>query len=439
MDNRKEAYESIVKILKHSEFSDNLLQQKAKLYKAAGESPAWLYNLVKGVVKYQLNLDYICRQFTDPVKFSKTDLKIRVLLYMGLYQLKYMESVPDHAAINETVALGKELFGDQVGGFVNSVLRSFQRADKIVYPVDIVESIAFEHSYPPNIIKAWISLWGEEQAELLAIHFNETSKLHIRVNTMATTGEKLLSYFAKRNIVCEKSPASPNMLITNNRLEALDEVAFSEGYYSIQDTSAALVVELLNPLPGDVVLDLFAAPGGKCTYIAETMQNRGEVIAVDKTPHKMKLLKQSAERLQISIIDLHTKDAFTYGPIVPAFDKVLVDAPCSGWGVFGRKADLRWQNHQELSALIKLQEHALTYAANFVKPEGYLVYSTCTMNPAENETQVMRFLAKNPNFSLVNPDGLIKSNFVENGFLKTVPTRHETDGAFAAKLQKKGA
>lgn len=436
MNIRNEAYEIIVKVLKNSEYSDNLLQQRAKKLKHNTDQVAFMYNLVKGTIKYQLKLDYICRQFTEAAKFDKTDLKIKVYLYMGLYQLLYMNSVPDHAAINETVELAKTNMSDSVSGFVNSILRSFQRNPEVTYPADHVQRIAYEHSYPVELITQWNKQWGEEKTEKLAIIFNESPKLHIRVNGIATDTAKLIQYFSKRNIHCTQSPASKNVLITNNALEALDDVAFSEGYYSIQDTSAALIIDLLDPQPGDSVLDLFAAPGGKCTYIAEKLNNSGEVIAVDKSPAKMKLLKQAAERLQLTNINLMVQDAFKYGPVAPAYKRVLVDVPCSGWGVLGRKADLRWQIHQNIPELLKLQEKALHYAANFVKPEGFLVYSTCTMNPQENEKQIENFLTKNKNFLLVDANSSIPAGYTENGYLKTVPFTHKMDGAFAAKLVK---
>jgi 16S rRNA (cytosine967-C5)-methyltransferase len=436
MNIRSEAYDIIVKVLKNQEFSDNLLQQRAKKLRHNNEQVAFMYHLVKGTIKYQLKLDYICRQFTEADKFEKTDIKIKVLLYMGLYQLLYMNSVPDHAAINETVELAKYNMNASVSGFVNSVLRSFQRNPEVVLPIDPVERIAYEYSYPVGLIKEWHRLWGEEKTERMAIFFNETPKLHIRVNTIATDTAKLIPYFLKRSIYCSVSPASKNIIVTENAFEALDDVGFSEGYYSIQDTSAAMIVELLDPKPGESVLDLFSAPGGKCTYIAEKLNNSGEVIAVDKTPNKMKLLKQAAERLQLTNIKLLVQDAFAYGPVAPAFDRVLVDAPCSGWGVMGRKADLRWQLHQNIPEIIKLQERALNYAANFVKLGGHLVYSTCTMNPMENEKQIEQFLSKNKKFQLVNANTIIPSTYAEEGYLKTVPYMHDMDGAFAAKLVK---
>jgi len=434
---RHVAYDIIVKVMKNNDFSDNLLQKKAKAIKhSEHDIVPFLYQIVKGTVKYKQQLDYIVRQFVDPGKYNQTNIKIKVLLYLGLYQLIYMKSVPDHAAINETVELAKTIYSEPVANFVNSVLRSYQRNPEVKYPDDVIQRIAYEYSYPVAMIEQWVKLWGADRTELLAMFFNEPSKLHLRVNTSATDSKKLMQYFTKRKVKCMESLASKNMLVCENAIAALNDVAFSEGYFSIQDASAALIVELLDPQLDESILDLFAAPGGKCTYIAEKMQNTGEVIAVDKSPSKMKLLKQAADRLQLTNINMIVQDSLKYGPVAPAYNRVLVDAPCSGWGVMGRKADLRWQQHHNIDELIKLQENALNYGANFVKNDGFLVYSTCTMNPRENEEQVNSFLKKNLNFKLVDANSIISQEYTEHKFLKTVPYKHFMDGAFAAKMQR---
>lgn len=436
MNFRQEAYSTILKVLKDHDFSDTLLQQKAKKLKYSEESLALFYTTVKGVVKLHRKLDYILTNYTDARKWAATDIKIKTMLYLGLYQLIYLDSIPDHAALNETVSLAKSMLGDSVGDFVNAVLRSYQRNPEIKYPETNPEKIAYEHSYPPELIEKWIEYWGEEDTEYMAIFFNENPQLHIRVNTTATSPEKLLQYFAKRDVQLYQSQASKLLFMSKQAERILNDVAFSEGYFSVQDSSAAMIIELLDPKPEENILDLFAAPGGKCTFIAEMMGNTGEVVAVDKIPNKMKLLKQAAARLQLTNITQVVADAFTYGPLAPAYHRVLVDAPCSGWGVLGRKADLRWQVHQDIAELVKLQEKALDHAANFVKSGGVLVYSTCTMNPLENEQQVERFLKRNPNYKLEPASKYIPEQFTHSGFMKTIPFKHHMDGAFAARLQK---
>ena len=433
---REEAYYTILKVFKDTEFSDTLLHQRAKKLKGSKENVALFYNMVKGVIKMRLKLDYILSQYTDKDKFAQTDIKIKTWLYLGLYQMMYLDSIPNHAAINETVELAKKNMGEKVGDFVNAVLRAYQRNPEVKYPEDPVLRIAYEHSYPPELIAKWIELWGEEDTEYLALFYNENPRLHIRVNTTATTRDKLIQYFTKRDIPVTPSPVSKITILTNAADEVLEDVAFSEGYFSIQDTSSTLIVDLLDPHPEENILDLFAAPGGKCTYIAEKMVNTGEVVAVDKIPNKMKLLKQAADRLQLTNIKQVVTDAFRYGPVAPAYDRVLADVPCSGWGVFGRKADLRWQANKNIEELVKLQEKALDYAANFVRAGGILVYSTCTLNPAENEEQIKKFLQRNPKFTLVNAKEILPSDFVVEGMFKTLPFKHDMDGAFAAKMRK---
>lgn len=433
---RLEAYKIILKVLSKKIFSDKLLSQMRKKVMAAGEDSQLLYVLVKSVIKMRKNLDYIASIHTDKTKWEKTNVKFKVLIYIGLCQLAYCDGIPPHAAVNETVSMAKKLYGEKIANFVNAVLRSYQRQPEIEYPQNTIERIAVQYSFPEDLISNWIEIWGEEKTELFCIYFNEVPKLHIRINSLATNRERLIDYFKRRDITVEESPASQNILLSRQAREILADVAFSEGYYSIQDTSAALVVELMQPQHQESVLDLFAAPGGKATYIAEIMANTGEVIAIDKFPNKIKKLKQASERLKLSNIKEVAIDAFNFGPIAPAYDRVLLDVPCSGWGVFQKKAELRWQENQDLPKLLKLQESALKLGALFTNVGGHLIYSTCTMNKQENEQQVEKFLAKNTNFKLIPAQSVIKEEYTSNGYLRTLPFEHDMDGAFAAKMQR---
>jgi len=437
MNIREEALNIIIKVLKNDMFSDKLLSQSAKKLKNSDEKPDLLYVLVKGVIKMKENLDYIARQFTKEDKFKNTDIKIKALIYLALYQLIYCDSIPDHAAVNESVELAKKNFGDSVANFINAVLREYQRNPIIKYPDSPAERIAVEHSYPADIISQWLKRMPEDQVEYLAMYYNEAPKLYLRVNKLATTKHKLIAYFAKKNIIVNETPACPNMLISDQAAQILNDVTFDEGYFTIQDISAAMVIDLLHPEENENILDLFAGRGGKAGYIAELLNNTGEVVAVDKIPNKIKEMKQTLERLQVNNVKLITEDAFKFGPVAPAYDKVLIDVPCSGWGVFQKKAELRWQAKQNIQELLKIQEKALSTAAQFVKPGGFLIYSTCTINDDENEAQIEKFLNSNPAFELIDPTAFIPSEYTKNKFLKTIPHIHHTDGAFAAKMRKK--
>jgi 16S rRNA (cytosine967-C5)-methyltransferase len=436
MNVRLEAYKIIYKVLKKKLFSDQLLRQKKAKFKDPDDNVDLLYMLVKGVIKMHKNLDYLVSSFVDPQKYKNTDLKIKIILYLALYQLRYCDNIPDYAAVDESVKLAKKLLGENVSGFINGVLRNFLRNNDVNYPEAIVTNLAVQYSFPENLIETWINLWGESATTDLCEYFNQIPKINLRVNCHATHREKLLDYFHRRQIELTISPASENILKTDRVHEVLHDVAFSEGYYSVQDASAALVIELMKPAPHESILDLFAAPGGKTTYAAELMGNTGEIIAIDKFPNKIKKLKQAIIRLQLTNIKAISEDAFRYGPRAPAFDKVLLDVPCSGWGVFQKKAELRWQGNQDIPKLLKLQEAALKTGSQFVKPGGYLIYSTCTLNPYENELQVNRFLQKNSNFKLEPAGKYLPKNYVENNFLRTLPFLHDMDGAFGAKLKR---
>ena len=434
---RQEAFKIISKVFSKHIFSDQLLEKANKKLDKNEEERKLLYLLTRGVIKMKDNLDYIISFYTDKKAYAATDRKIKIILYLAFYQLVYCDYIPEYAAVNESVQLAKKNFGEKIGNFVNAVLRSYLRSkEKVRYPQETADRLALQYSFPQELIEIWLRYWGEKKTEKMCSYFNSNPKLHVRVNTLATKREKLLEYFERRNISCIPNRLSNNFLISDDIPEILKNIAFSEGYYTIQDTSAGLIVELLNPQENEAVLDLFAAPGGKATYIAELMNNTGEVVAVDKYPNKVKKIKKTIERLQLKNVKLITEDAFNYGPVAPAFDKVLLDVPCSGWGVLQKKPELRWQETQDIPQLLKLQEKALRVGATFVKEGGYLVYSTCTLNKEENEKQIEKFLEKNPNFQKISEHKNIPPELLKDGYLQTLPFEHNVDGAFAAKLQK---
>ncbi|PID28054.1 MAG: 16S rRNA methyltransferase [Candidatus Cloacimonadota bacterium] len=436
MNVRSEAYKIIVKVLKNNSFSDSLLVKMTKKLHENNESSDFFYQLVKGVIKMRDNLEYIISAYTDADKFAKTQIQVKALLYIGFYQLLYMDKVPDHAAVNETVEAAKKQFSPKIADFINAVMRSYLRNPEISYPEKVNERIAKEYSFPVHIVDVFLDYWGEEDAEMLCMYFNEVPKLCMRVNQLATTREKFIGYFARKNIIVTESEASKNMAFTKQAKEVLNDVAFSEGYFTIQDISAALVVELSALEKNMSVLDLFAGPGGKVTFAGELMRNTGEIIAVDKFPKKVKEIKKSCQRLKIENMSFVAQDFMMYGPVAPAYDRVMLDVPCTGWGVFQKKAELRWQKSQDLDSILKIQSEALQHGAKFVKPGGCLIYSTCTLNKQENEKQVENFLESNKNFELLEAADFIPEKYTSGSYLKTIPHIHNMDGAFAAKMRK---
>ncbi|MBN1949114.1 MAG: 16S rRNA (cytosine(967)-C(5))-methyltransferase RsmB [Candidatus Cloacimonetes bacterium] len=436
MDARLEAYRLLLKVFIKNLYSNKLLDEEKKYRELSNQDHDLLYNLVKGVIKMKKNLDFIAGSYASGQKYEETPQKIKILLYLALYQLIYCDAIPDYAVVNESVGMANKLYGEKVGGFINAVLRTYLRQKSVTYPADPVEKLASVYSFPSELIDIWMEYWGYYDTEKICQYFNQVPLLNLRINRFATDCERLIQYFSRRGIKLDHSPISENILVTDQARQVLSDVAFSEGYFSVQDASAALVTELLKPAENETVLDLFAGPGGKATYCAEMMRNTGEIIAVDKFPGKTKKVKQAASRLQLTNINIITEDAFNYGPVAPAYDKVILDVPCSGWGVFQKKAELRWQSHQDMPKLLKLQDQALKQGAQFVKPGGILLYSTCTLNRDENEEQVQNFLNRNKNFRLEPAGRYISSEYTSGNYLLTLPFRHQTDGAFAARLQR---
>ncbi len=435
MNTRKLAYQIIHKVFSNNNFSDKLLRNYSKKL-ANNQDVKFMYSLVRGTIKMKGYLDYILIHLLDEKKFEKTDLKIKIILYLGLYQIIYMDNVPDRAAVYETVELAKKVFDPKVGSFINAILNKFLRNPKIKLPDNPIERIAVEYSFPKYLIEKWVTYWGEENTEYLCMFYNESPLLSFRVNNLATKPSKIFNYFSRKKIPLKPFMFSKNIYQTNAGDEILKDVAFEEGYITVQDPSASMVVDLMNPKENESILDLFAAPGGKITYAAEKMNNTGEIIAIDKYPVKIKELKRNLNRLKIFNTKTIAIDAFKYGPIAPAFDKVLIDVPCSGWGVFQKKPELRWQENQDIDELIKLQENALEQASKFVANDGYLIYSTCTLNEDENEKQIEKFLNRHKEFKLIPATSIIEPGFTSSCYMKTIPFMHHIDGAFAAKLKK---
>jgi 16S rRNA (cytosine967-C5)-methyltransferase len=432
---RVEAHKIIYNILKKRQFSSKLLSQM--LNKQQGDDSDLLFKLVKGTIKMYRHLDFVAASYTDEEKYKNTDIKIKIMLYLGLYQLRFLTGIPEYAIINETVDAAKSLFGDKIASFINGVLRSYQRNPQINYPTSIIQRLAYEYSFDEEMIRNFIDLYGEEETEYACMYFNEVPKLRVRVNTLATSPQKFLQYFSRRDVIFRQLDASENFMESENSEKVLNDVAFSEGYFSVQDPAAGLVVELMEPQLDMNIIDMFAAPGSKACYCAELMQDTGEVVAIDKMPNKCKMIKQNCERLKLNHVKVIAEDAFKYGPVAAAYDKVLLDVPCSGWGVMQKKAEIRWQFSQDLPQLIKIQENALKTGAKFVRSKSDLIYSTCTLNPQENEAQIDNFLKKHPDFELVHAENIIPTQYTQDGFLKTIPWKHGLDGTFAARMRRK--
>lgn len=382
--------------------------------------------LIYGAVKTGASLDWkISKYLRRPL--NKVDEKILAVLRGGMYQIFFMR-VPNSAAVNESVELSKKFCGIGESKFVNGVLRSAVRdPHKSDFPTgDDVQSLALRSFHPAWLVKLFAEEFGLDAIKKLLDFDNTDPPLCLRVNFLKTTRENILDSLKNFGFQAEVSTFAPEGIICKGH-GALDKFQpLRSGLCQVQDESSMTAARLLDPKPGEFVIDCCAAPGGKSTHLAELMNNRGRIIAADIYETKLKHIKQNAERLGIKIIEPLLIDARKLGEKFPAqADKVLVDAPCSGLGVLRRKADLRWKkNPDELNFLPALQNEILSGAAKTLKRSGTLLYSTCTIMRRENQEVVEKFLATHEDFQLVemktllphvtNTDGFFSAKFIRN-------------------------
>lgn len=397
--------------------------------------------LVNGTIRWLLRLDWII-QNSFQGDYEKCPLKIRNVLRSALYQLMFLDKVPNYAAISEAVVLAKKLKGEFWGRKVNAILRSIARNfDIIEYPDEIknpVKYLAIRYSHPEWLVEKWHERFGFEETINLLQYNNIPPKHTLRVNTLKISARDLQIRLRKFDIETTISKFAGECLIAD-RLPNLDMFSlFQDGLFSVQDESAALVARLVDPQPGELILDLCAAPGGKTTHLAELSKNLSRIIAMDVHLNRLQLVKHASQRLGHDSISLVNADALRI--YMKEADKVLVDAPCSGLGVLAKRSDARWKRTPEqLFELVILQREILNNAAALVKTGGYLIYSTCTIEPEENEQQTDRFLNQHPEFKMDFPANRFNNQLLkENRYIYTIPHIHKMDGSFATRFIKTG-
>lgn len=397
--------------------------------------------LVYGAVKAGEALDWIIKKYlTRPWK--RVAPVVQDILRLGAYQLRYMDKVPAAAACNESVELAKRFANKGAAGFVNGVLRTMVREPaKGAFPAgkgNATLGLALQEQHPEWLVRRWIKEFGYEEAVELCRFNNRQPPLAVRVNTLKTSPSELRLQLAAAGVEAQPSRWVDEGFILEG-YGSLDNLsALQEGYCQVQDESSMLVAHVLAPQPGELVLDLCSAPGGKTTHIAALMENRGRVIACDIYEHKLQRVRDNAARLGIGIIDTFLLDARRAGDrFAGQADRVLVDAPCSGLGVLRRKPDSRWRRTPELlRELPGLQLAILQGAAGAVKPGGILVYSTCTITREENQDVVNSFLRENEEFVLENAGERLPVPRGE-AMVQLYPQRDGTDGFFIACLRRR--
>jgi 16S rRNA (cytosine967-C5)-methyltransferase len=383
--------------------------------------------LVYGVVRWQATLDWLIARKTDGRPQKPL---LQNLLRLGLYQIFWLDRIPPHAAVNETVALARSGGAAGQTGFINAVLRGYTRESS--HTRGLLEDLKREQphlgwSHPEWLVERWRKRWGDQKAAALMEWNNQPARTFARVNRLKTEAAALLERWGAEGMefqpVSGKDWLEPNQafeLGAHTTLAGLP--SFQEGLFYVQDPSTLLAVREMDPQQGETVLDYCAAPGGKLCFAAELMRNQGRLVAHDLSAGRLKLVAENCTRLGVACAEIVPAGGTSFQP--EAFDRVLVDAPCSNTGVMRRRVDLRWRvRPDEVTRLVAGQHDLLDRAANLLRPGGVLVYSTCSLEPEENESLVRQFLEAKPSFTLERERTLLP--FVDG-----------VDGAYVAKMRR---
>ncbi|MCX7834736.1 MAG: 16S rRNA (cytosine(967)-C(5))-methyltransferase RsmB [bacterium] len=359
-------------------------------------------------------------------------------LLMGLYGLKYLERVPAYAVVFEAVEMARTKFGEGAARLTNALLRSAQQSEPpILSSESIADNLAVEFSHPVWLVKRWLTTFGEEKTRELLQWNQAPSPLWIRVNRLKIEPNQLAKLLTDEGIEIQQSDLLEEFIQLVGRVKLRGWKYLLEGYCTVQDLGSGLPVVILDPKPGERVLDLCAAPGGKTTQIAERMQNQGKIIAIDVSEKRLELVREGISRLGLDCIEPLLQDGRTYTS-EELFDAILTDVPCSGTGVMASRADLRWRRQEsDMEELIQLQKELLDNAALLLKPNGRLVYSTCSLEPDENEQQIKNFLNRHPEFYLETGTEKLSNLRIDEGMWKSWPPMNHFGGTFIARLIKR--
>ncbi len=420
---------------------DYLLHRALESSALSRTDRALVTGLVNGVLRYRLQLDFIISRFYHH-KLEKAAPVMKNILRIGAYQIVFLDKVPDWAAVNECVKLARKYKGERMSKLVNGVLRKLTpeniTLDLWLLEKEPTERLAIQYSHPEWLVARWITAYGMGKTEALLAYSNRPPLFGFRINRLKGSPEEL---FADPELAgaLHEGCSIENFFLS--REFSSFEHAVIDGYLSVQNPTQALACLLLNPAPGHNVIDLCAAPGGKATFMAELMQNEGSVTAVDLYEQKLEKTSSHAEALGITIITTVSADARNFTPGSTP-DAILLDAPCTGTGVLGRRSELRWKvSPAMLLELVTLQAELLDHAATLLAENGTLIYATCSIEPEENTLQIEAFLSRHPEFSPDSDYGKVPAEFLsgtaESGAILTLPGEHPGfDGGFCQRLRK---
>lgn len=444
VDCRELALGILMEVTRQEEYSHIAIRNVLEKYQYLGKSErAFLTRLTEGTLEWMIHLDYIINQFSN-VKVNKMKPVIRNILRMSVYQLEFMNSVPASAVCNEAVKLAVKKGFRGLKGFVNGVLRNIARnISQIVYPdrTDTLTYLSVMYSVPEWIVEDWLSVYGAETVEKMLQAFLKKEPIAIRPNLERITPEELKERLEQQGIEVTKAewPDYALRIGKYNYLGAIPE--FRDGLFQVQDVSSMMVVEAADPREGSFCIDVCAAPGGKSIHLAEKLHGTGCVEARDLTDYKTGLIQENAARSGVKNLRILKWDAcVTHEDSCGKADLVLADLPCSGLGVLNKKTDLKYRmTREQQKDLVRLQREILKTVQAYVKPQGTLIYSTCTINQEENEKNVDWFLKQFPFEAVSLEDCLpktLKGGTASRGYLQFLPGLHASDGFFIAKFRR---
>lgn len=444
INEREIVLEVLLEITEQGMYSHIVLRDVLNKYQYLEKKErSFITRVTEGTLEHMMEIDYILDQFSK-VKVKKMKPVIRNIMRSAVYQMKYMDSVPVSAACNEAVKLAVRKGVGSLRGFVNGVLRNVARnLDQIAYPTEPRQRLSIQYSMPEWILNLWLKAYDSDIVEQMLQAFQRETPLTIRCNLRMVTPKQLKEHLEVEGVTVKVHPYLEYAFHISGFDYLGDLESFQNGEFSVQDISSMLVSELAGPKEGDYVIDVCAAPGGKSLHMAEKLNGSGRVEARDLTEYKVGLIQENIERTGLSNVEAVQQDALIFDETsVGKADIVLADLPCSGLGVLAKKTDLKYKATKEgADSLAKLQREMLKNVQAYVKDEGKLVYSTCTINPAENMDNVHWFLNEYPEFELIDIHGSLceelQKDVKENGCIQLLPGVHQSDGFFLACMKKR--
>ncbi|MFT3951959.1 MAG: 16S rRNA (cytosine(967)-C(5))-methyltransferase RsmB [Oscillospiraceae bacterium] len=433
-DARSTALKLLLRVENTSAYSNIILDQGLAASPISAQDKKLCAALFYGVLERMHTLDQIINSLLDRPG-TKLSAEMRTILQLAVYQLLYMNAIPESAAVDEAVKAAKKLSNPSAPGFVNAMLRAFLRGGKAL-PAwkNEREKLSVTYSCPLWLVEKWFNEYGQAAAEELITTSVGQAPLTVRANTLKLPLDAIMTTLQNEGISCEKHPAAPDALNLYGAGAAEMTAAFREGLYHVQDISSQLCCLALGAKEGETILDLCAAPGGKSFTVAENTNGNGHILAFDLHENRVKLIRHGAKRLGLEgAIRARVGNAKLYNPEIGMVDRVLCDVPCSGLGVIRRKPEIKYKNPAEFAGLPAVQYEILVSGAHYVREGGVLLYSTCTVSRAENDDVVNRFLAENPDFA---PEALGIGEDPAQTRATFTPALYSGDGFFVAKFKR---